>query len=56
MQTNDMTYVIGIDTGGTFTDVVVLDLSGDVVTNNAPTAATTGITPNRFAYGAIHST
>ena len=32
----DALYV-GVDTGGTFTDVVVMDGAGGVVTNKAPT-------------------
>jgi len=34
-----MTYLIGVDTGGTFTDVVAIDDSGHVVTGKAPTTA-----------------
>jgi N-methylhydantoinase A len=41
-----MTYVIGVDTGGTFTDTVVVDESGSRVTGKAETTPddpTTGI-------------
>ncbi len=42
-------YLIGIDTGGTFTDCVVLDSSGAVVTSKAPS------TPPNFADGVLDS-
>lgn len=40
-------YFIGIDTGGTFTDVTVLDDKGDVYAEKAPT------TPGDFSVGVI---
>lgn len=33
------TLYVGVDTGGTFTDVVVMDAAGSVVTNKAPTTS-----------------
>ena len=34
-----MGYLIGVDTGGTFTDAVAIDDAGHVVTGKAPTTA-----------------
>lgn len=42
-------YFIGVDTGGTFTDCVVLDNAGDVFTAKAPS------TPANFAEGVLES-
>ncbi|GAB3633865.1 hydantoinase/oxoprolinase family protein [Microbacterium shaanxiense] len=36
-DTREDTLYVGVDTGGTFTDVVVMDADGGVVTNKAPT-------------------
>src|SRR3954470_24114072 len=43
-----MGYQVGIDTGGTFTDVVVLDDHGDVTSAKSPT------TPDDLAQGLIN--
>ena len=40
-------YLIGVDTGGTFTDCVVLDNDGRIVTAKAPS------TPPNFAQGVV---
>ncbi len=40
-------YTIGIDTGGTFTDIVVLGKTGELITNKAPT------TPWDFSVGVM---
>src|SRR5258706_6754972 len=40
-------YIVGIDTGGTFTDIVVLHPDGTVSINKAPT------TPRNFAQGVL---
>jgi N-methylhydantoinase A len=42
-------YIIGIDTGGTFTDVTVLMPDGDAVINKAPT------TPGDFSSGVMNA-
>ena len=42
-------YVIGIDTGGTFTDVTVLKPSGELVTGKAAT------TPVEFSVGVTNA-
>src|SRR4051812_42302992 len=39
--------IVGIDTGGTFTDIVVLHPDGQVTINKAPT------TPKNFAQGVL---
>src|SRR2546428_11344124 len=44
-----MPYIIGIDTGGTFTDCVVMDADGRLVTAKAPP------TPDDFAEGVMES-
>src|SRR5262245_24256383 len=44
-----MSYIIGIDTGGTFTDCVVMDGSGRIVTAKAPS------TPDDFSEGVMES-
>ena len=44
---NPVSYTVGVDIGGTFTDVVVLSSDGEVVTNKAPT------TPHDFSEGVI---
>lgn len=44
-----MKYIIGVDTGGTFTDAVAIDDSGQVVTGKAPT------TPDRLVEGVLQS-
>lgn len=42
-------YVIGIDTGGTFTDVTVLSPDGETIINKAPT------TPDDFSTGVMNA-
>lgn len=42
-------YIIGIDTGGTFTDVTVIDKEGNIYTDKAPT------TPKDFSQGVINA-
>ena len=37
MATGNQSFIIGIDTGGTFTDIVVLDSSGEITTSKART-------------------
>src|SRR3989454_761816 len=44
-----MPYIIGIDTGGTFTDCVVMDADGRLVTAKAPS------TPDDFSEGVMES-
>src|SRR5438046_7381853 len=44
-----MPYIIGIDTGGTFTDCVVMDAAGRLVTAKAPS------TPDDFSEGVMES-
>jgi N-methylhydantoinase A len=44
-----MPYIIGIDTGGTFTDCVVMDAAGRIVTAKAPS------TPDDFSEGVMES-
>src|SRR2546427_11894433 len=44
-----MPYIIGIDTGGTFTDCVVMDADGRLVTAKAPS------TPDDFSEGVVES-
>src|SRR5438309_10933889 len=44
-----MAYIIGIDTGGTFTDCVVMDADGRLVTAKAPS------TPDDFSEGVMES-
>ncbi len=44
-----MLYIIGIDTGGTFTDCVVMDAAGRIVTAKAPS------TPDDFSEGVMES-
>ncbi len=44
---NTRTYIIGIDTGGTFTDIVALSDRGQVFTTKAPT------TPHDFSIGVM---
>jgi N-methylhydantoinase A len=44
-----MTYRIGIDTGGTFTDCIVIDDQGNVTASKAPS------TPNDFSVGVMDS-
>src|SRR5437879_10626096 len=44
-----MPYIIGIDTGGTFTDCVVMDAGGRLVTAKAPS------TPDDFSEGVMES-
>src|SRR3989338_8777070 len=40
-------YIVGVDTGGTFTDVVVMSGAGEIWTANAPT------TPDDFSRGVM---
>lgn len=40
-------FIVGVDTGGTFTDVVVMSQSGEVWTAKAPT------TPDDFSRGVM---
>jgi N-methylhydantoinase A len=47
MTTQDSQFIIGVDTGGTFTDVVVMDKSGEIWTAKAPT------TPDDFSRGVM---
>src|SRR5262249_61571887 len=44
-----MAYIIGIDTGGTFTDCVVIDAAGHITTAKAPS------TPDDFSAGVMAS-
>jgi N-methylhydantoinase A len=44
-----MTFICGIDTGGTFTDAVVMDAHGRIVTAKAPS------TPHDFSQGVMDS-
>ena len=44
-----MAYIIGIDTGGTFTDCVVIDAGGRIITAKAPS------TPDDFSEGVMES-
>jgi N-methylhydantoinase A len=44
-----MTFICGIDTGGTFTDAVVMDAHGQIVTAKAPS------TPHDFSQGVMDS-
>jgi N-methylhydantoinase A len=44
-----MTFICGIDTGGTFTDAVVMDAHGQIVTAKAPS------TPQDFSQGVMDS-
>jgi N-methylhydantoinase A len=45
-----MAFVIGVDTGGTFTDVIVIDQNGDRTSGKAPT------TPHDLAQGVMDAT
>jgi N-methylhydantoinase A len=47
MTAQDSQFIIGVDTGGTFTDVVVMDESGEIWTAKAPT------TPDDFSRGVM---
>jgi N-methylhydantoinase A len=47
VQTKDQKYIIGIDTGGTFTDVVAVTPEGGILVEKAPT------TPQDFSIGVI---
>lgn len=49
MKTIDRGYIIGIDTGGTFTDVTVLSPDGETIINKAPT------TPGDFSSGVMNA-
>ena len=49
MVQNQGTYVIGVDTGGTFTDIVALGESGEVITGKSPT------TPWDFSIGVLNA-
>ena len=42
-------FIVGIDTGGTFTDIVVLHPDGEVTINKSPT------TPKNFAQGVLNA-
>ncbi len=46
---NGKTYHIGVDTGGTFTDVIVIDTGGNVVIGKAET------TPGKFEEGVLNA-
>ena len=46
---NEQRYIIGIDTGGTFTDVTVLSPDGETIINKAAT------TPNDFSSGVMNA-
>lgn len=48
-QNNQRRFIIGIDTGGTFTDVTVLTPDGETVINKAPT------TPGDFSTGVMNA-
>lgn len=49
MTTDDSGYVIGVDTGGTFTDVALLTRSGELVTGKSAT------TPLDFSVGVLNA-
>jgi N-methylhydantoinase A len=49
MLSTERRYIIGIDTGGTFTDVTVLSPDGDTIINKAPT------TPGDFSSGVMNA-
>ena len=49
MKTEEKGYIIGVDTGGTFTDVVLLKPNGEFVTGKAPT------TPADFSMGVTNA-
>jgi N-methylhydantoinase A len=49
LATDERGYVIGVDTGGTFTDVALLKPSGELVTGKAAT------TPGAFAVGVMNA-
>ena len=49
MATGNQSFIIGIDTGGTFTDIVVLDSSGEITTSKART------TPSDFSVGVLNA-
>lgn len=49
-QTGARDYIVGIDTGGTFTDIIVLASNGEVTIEKAPT------TPKNFAQGVLDAT
>ena len=46
-MTSNQKYIIGVDTGGTFTDVVVMTKAGEIWTAKAPT------TPDDFSRGVL---
>jgi len=46
---NRKEYIIGIDTGGTFTDATVIDKGGNIYTDKAPT------TPSDFSQGVLNA-
>jgi len=46
---NSKKYMVGIDTGGTFTDIAVLTSAGELFLNKAPT------TPHDFSQGIMHA-
>lgn len=48
-QNNSKSYHIGVDTGGTFTDVIVIDTEGEVVIGKAET------TPGKFEEGVLNA-
>jgi N-methylhydantoinase A len=47
MAAKDSQFIVGVDTGGTFTDVVVMSESGEIWTAKAPT------TPDDFSRGVL---
>jgi N-methylhydantoinase A len=49
VTSNERRYIIGIDTGGTFTDVTVLSPDGETIINKAPT------TPGDFSLGVMNA-
>jgi N-methylhydantoinase A len=47
MMAKNSQFIVGVDTGGTFTDVVVMGESGEIWTAKAPT------TPDDFSRGVM---
>lgn len=49
MQLEDSGYIIGVDTGGTFTDVALIKRSGELITGKSAT------TPRDFSLGVVNA-